>query len=145
MSNLDITSANSESILTVEGLFPAGIVLQGYGTDAGVALDNLDLVETRMGLDGFMAAGVTPNIFAINIALEPNSPSVTPLGQIWTAMTTAKRIYECTLVITVPSVGRVFTFIRGVMKSGVPFSNINRILATMTYGFNFENMKVTEI
>ena len=142
-NNLDITSANSETVLTVESLFPAGISLQMFGTDSGINLDSLDVTETRMGVDGYMVAGVTPNIFPINITLEPASPSIEALNQIWMAMITSRRIFECTMVCTVPSVGRVFTFVRGVMKSGVPFANINRVLAPMTYGFHFERMVPT--
>lgn len=144
-NSLDITSANAETVLTVESLAPAGIVFQGYSTDAGIALDNLDVVETRMGVDGKMAAGFTPNIFAINATFEANSPSIEALSQVWSAMTKNRRIYECTLVVTVPSVGRVYTFIRGVLKSGVPFANINRVLAPLTYGFHFESMTPTSI
>lgn len=146
MAYFDITAGNSESVLTVESLAPQGINLQMFSTDSGLKLENLTVTTTRMGLDGRMVAGVTPNIFSLTITLEPASPSIEALNQIWTAMTNTRRIYECTLVSTVPSVGRVFTFVRGVMKSGVPFPNLSKaLLEPMAYSFDFERMVTTNI
>lgn len=139
-NNFDITSSNSSSVLTVESLFPVGITLEMFSTDSALSLENLDVTETRMGVDGKMAAGFTPNIFALTINLEAASPSFEALSQVWSAMSNNRRIYECTLVSTVPSINRVFTFTRGVMKSGVPFANIERVLAPSAWVFHFEKM-----
>ena len=73
--NLDITSANAELILKVAEIYPAGIVLQMFGTDQAFNMEAVDITETRMGVDGRMVAGVTPVIYPVTITLEASSPS----------------------------------------------------------------------
>lgn len=55
--NLDITSANASAVMTVEDLYPNGIHLQNFSTDAAIVADSMQIAETRMGVDGHMAAG----------------------------------------------------------------------------------------
>lgn len=145
MANFDITSANATAVLTVETLFPAGITLQQFGTDQAIAQASVDITETRMGVDGYMVAGYTPSIKEVTITLEANSPSTQSLSQVWEAMTTNKTIYACTLVCTVPSIGKVYTWAEGVMKSGVPFASLNQILDVTTWVFHFPTIKQASI
>lgn len=139
MSDFNITSANATAVLTVEDLYPSGLTLQMFGTDQALSMDSLDITETRMGVDGNMVAGYTPGIFPLTVTLEAASPSFSGMGTVWTAMRTNKTIYECTLVCTVPSIARVFTWSCGVMKSGVPFPSLAKVLEPTTWVFHFQN------
>lgn len=56
---LDITSANASAVMTIEELYPNGLKLERFSTDAAIVADSQQVAETRMGVDGFMAAGVT--------------------------------------------------------------------------------------
>ena len=58
----DITSANAKLILTCEELYPSGVELQMFSTNQAWNADALQVAETRMGVDGHMAAGYVPNI-----------------------------------------------------------------------------------
>ncbi len=139
-NNFDITSSNSTAVLTVEDLFPAGITLEMFSTDSAITMETLEIAETNLGEDVNMSAGFTPNIQTLTVNLEAASPSFTPLAQIWSAMSNNRRIYHCTLVCAVPSIAQVFTFTRGVLKSGVPFASINKTLDSTSWVFNFEKM-----
>lgn len=141
MANFDITSANATAVLTVETLFPAGIQLQQFGTDQAISQATFDLTETRMGVDGKMVAGYIPGIKEMTVTLEANSPSFDSLCQIYEAYTTNKTIYECTLVCTVPSIGKVFTWRRGVMKTPAPFPALEQVLGQTAWVFHFESME----
>ena len=136
-AGFDITSANSVSILTVEELFPSGITLEQFGTDQAVNMDSLDIAETRMGVDGFMVAGYTPNIKVVSISLEASSPSFDALAQVYEAMETFRRIYSVKLVSTVPSIGKVFTWSNGVLKTVTPFPSQKKVLDPTSLTFNF--------
>lgn len=139
-NDFDITSANATGVMTVGGLFPAGIILQQFSTDQAVSMDSLDVTETRMGVDGRMVAGYTPGIFPVTITLEATSPTAGSFGLLWQAMKTNRTIYECTMVVTVPSVKKVFTWRRGVLKSGAPFPSMKKVLDPTTWVFHFEDM-----
>ena len=48
---MDITSANAKCFLTIEELFPAGVLLQNYATDQAVDQDERQISIVRMGVD----------------------------------------------------------------------------------------------
>lgn len=141
VANLDITSANAEAILTVEGIFPSGIALQMFGTDQALSMDSLDITETRKGVDGKLVAGYVPAIYPVTITLEAASPSLANLTTVWEAMAANKRIYACTLVCTVPSIKSVFTWSTGVLKNGAPFPSLEKVLAPTTWTFEFQDFE----
>ena len=138
---MDITSANATAVLTVDKLYPAGIELEMFGTDQAISQESLEIAQTRMGVDGRMVAGVTPNILPVTITLEAASPSFTALSNLWAKIDAEKRIYQCTLVCTVPSVSQIFTWTTGVLLSGVPFPSLGKVLAPTTWVFHFERLK----
>jgi hypothetical protein len=144
-ANLDITSANSKSILTVDELYPAGIELSHFSADTSLAVDSIQMAETRMGVDGEMVAGYTPNIVPVTITLEAASPSFSPFALIAAAMRQNQRVYGCILVCTVPSIKKVFTFDTGVLQSGTPFPTGNKVLAPTSWVFHFKSVSVASI
>jgi hypothetical protein len=138
---MNITAANATAVLTVNELFPEGIILQQFGTDQALSQDSIDITETRMGVDGKMVAGYTPNIMAVTVNLEASSPSRVSLAAVWEAMQTNMTIYECSLICDVPSLEQVYTWARGVMKSGVPFASLKKVLDPTTWVFHFEKLE----
>jgi hypothetical protein len=142
-SNFDITSANATGILTVDQLFPAGVELLMFGTDQAAVMDSLDITETRMGVDAHMVAGVVGNIYPLTLTLEAASPSTPALSTVWTSMRNNLVLYECSIAFTVPSIKKVFTWSRGVMKSGVIFPALKRVLDPTTWVFHFEKLDIS--
>lgn len=145
IQGLDITSANAEAILTVEEIYPSGIVLQMFGTDQALAMDAIDVAETRKGVDGKLVGGYVPVIYPVTVTLEASSPSTEALATVWQAMATNKRIYSCNLVCTVPSIGAVFTWSTGILKNGVPFPTMAKILSPTTWQFDFQDFERSTI
>lgn len=140
-NKIDITSANATAVLVVKDLFPAGIELQGFATDQSISQDSQDITETRMGVDGKMVAGYVPGISPVTIMLEASSPSFESLGALWSAMTENQKVYECDLTVTVPSRKLIFTWTTGVLKSGVPFPSLKKVLDPTTWVFHFEKFE----
>lgn len=143
--NMDITSSNSVLTLTVEELFPSGIQLQNFSVDSMFAADALDLAETRMGIDGKIAAGYTPNIKAVTITLEASSPSYPSLQQIAAAMQTNRKIYPATLTARIESIGKRITWSKGTLKSGSIVPNAKKVLDPTEWVFHFETVEVSSI
>lgn len=133
----NITSANSTAVLTVAGLFPSGLTLQQYATDQSITMDEVTSAETRMGVDGFMAAGWVPSIKSITIMLEASSPSAVALGQLFRAQEQARNPLECTLTVRVPAIGKTYTYSGGVLKTGTPFPSHKKVLEPTTWKFDF--------
>ena len=133
----DITSANATLVLTVDGLFPGGIELQQFSTDQSVSQDEVTTAETRMGIDGFMAAGWIPSIKAVTLMLEASSPSAAALTELHRAEEQARAKYSCTLTARVPSIGKTYTWSGGVLKAGTPFPANKKVLEPTTWKFDF--------
>lgn len=139
--NLDITAANASAVMTVEDLYPNGIKLERFSTDAAIVADSQQVAETRMGVDGKMAAGVTPNIYPVTVTLEANSPTATSFSTLYEAMNANKRLYVCNLTIRIPSIGRTYQFSNGVLQTANPMPALNKVLAPTTWVFHFESME----
>jgi hypothetical protein len=144
-NNMDITAANAVSVLTVQDLFPAGINLLGYSTDQSISQEAVQIAETRMGVDGYMVAGYVPGIQVVNIMLEASSPSTESFNQIYDAMVSKRTIFLCELICTVPSIGAVFTWKRGVLQTGTAFPANKKVLDPTSWIFNFEALERSSV
>ena len=145
MADFNISSANATASLTVDDLFPAGIDLQMFGTDQALKQESSVIVETRVGIDGRMVAGYKPDIIRVTLTLEAASPSLQDLSVLWSAMRSRKTIYECTLVCSVPSINRVFSWSRGVLVSGTPFPSLGKDLRPTDWQFHFQNFDLQKL
>lgn len=138
----DITSANATAILIVDGLFPAGVQLQQFATDQSVSGEEITVSEARMGVDGQMVAGYTPNPKVVTVMLEASSPSYESLAQVFKTMEIKRGPIKIDLVFNVPSIGKTFTYANGVMTSGTVVPAGKKILDPTTWKFTFANLSV---
>ena len=141
MDNFDVTSANAQLILTVEDLYPSGVALEMFGTDAALSSGNVDFTETRKGVDGRMVAGVVKNVYPVTITLEAASPSLDVLYTLRDAMQANNKPYKVGLTVYYPATGYMRTYTRGVLKSGPTTPTAQRTLQPTTWNFDFEDCK----
>jgi hypothetical protein len=145
MSIYNVTSTNSTATVTIETLFPAGFIVEGYATDQAVSAEAEDITEIRIGVDGKLAAGFVPNAKTLGISLEPNSPSEQYFWQLADAMRANKTIYIVTIVVVVPSIQTSFKYINGVLKSCPTGPSIKRTLEPTTWSFQFEDIQRSKV
>ena len=138
----NITSANASLVLVVDTIIPAGVQLEHFSTDAAFNQSEVTVVEDRMGVDGHLAAGWVPSIKTVQINLEAASPSLWMLDMLARAMENNRTVYDCTLVATIPSIRKIYTWSRGVLKSGTLVSNAKKVLDPTTWTFDFANLTV---
>ncbi|MCC8189703.1 MAG: hypothetical protein LIP77_03560 [Planctomycetes bacterium] len=129
----------------MEDLYPAGVTIQQWSADAAISLTQLQIAETRIGVDGFMAAGFVPRIQIVTINLEASSPSFRWMANIWEMMRANRTIYQCGLVVTAPSIGYTFNWKNGVLHSGTPFAAVSQVLGPTSWIFHFERMDSSRI
>ena len=138
----NITSANATAYMVVKDLYPTGFPLNNFSTDQAVDQGEDTIAETRMGVDGYMAAGYVPSIKTVNIQFEAASPSVPYLDNVYLASQKNRRTYEIMLVVKVPAVNRTYTYSGGVLKTGKVLPALKKTLDPVSYGFDFEKMTV---
>ena len=60
MADRTITSMNSTLVLTHPVLFPAGVQIYGFSTDAAIAADDAEKTVAQKGVDNRMSVGRVP-------------------------------------------------------------------------------------
>lgn len=142
--SFDITSANATLFLTVEELYPNGVQLYQFATDQSYSSEAEQIAETRMGVDGMMVAGYTPNIKVVGVNLEVSSPSVAVMDYIIQATKANRKPYKCMLVANVPSIGKTFTWSTGTLQTGSLSGGAAKVLNPMQYTFHFQDSEVSD-
>lgn len=139
--NRNITSADVIAVMTVDSLYPQGFRLQQFSTDAAISQGDDTVSETRIGVDGHMVAGYTPSIKTVTITLEPSSPSIPYLDNLYKSMQKNKKTYMCSLIITIPALGKGVKYSYGVLKTSKILPDIQKTLAAIAYTFDFEKVE----
>ena len=70
-----ITSTNSVIQLSVNLVYPNAQQLQGYSADDVFDIEEIDVAETSMGIDGLLSGGLIYVEIPWSISLQSNSPS----------------------------------------------------------------------
>ena len=135
---LDITSANATVALSVGGLF--SVNLENFSADSSFTSDTVQATETRMGVDGHMAAGFTPAIKTITINLEAGSPSTEYMQLLRQVQEVNMKPYKVQMVISIPSIGKRYTFSEGVLQSYKDLPDGQNVLSPTQWVFHFEGM-----
>jgi hypothetical protein len=143
MADTTITSANSVVTLSVAGLFPAPVQLQGYSTERAWQSDNQELAEVQMGVDGRMTAGFVPNPVRQTFALQADSPSKAIFKAIADAMKAARDVYYVTGSISLPSTGEAFSCVRGVLQNHKAIADAGKVLQAMDYTIVWQDIQST--
>lgn len=139
--NRNITAANATLVMVVEDLFPQGVKLEQFSTDAMVSEADETFAETRMGVDGQMVAGYVDNIKTLTVTMEPSSPSIPYMDTLARASRSGRKVYWVTFIISIPAIGKILTYSNGVLKTGKILPDIQKVLAPIAYGFDFESVK----
>lgn len=139
----NITSANATAYMVVKELYPAGFVLNNFATDQAIDEAEDTIAETRIGVDGVMAAGYVPTIKSVTITFEAASPSVPYMNNIYLASQKNLRTYECTLVINVPATGKTYTYSHGVLKTAKALPALKTVLDPVSYAFDFNTKSIS--
>lgn len=128
-----ITSTNSVLVLGVKSVFPVPQHLQGFATDDAYSIENVEVAEVVLGVDGIMSSGYIPQIKTMNISLQADSAS-NGFFEAWYANQEANReIYQAFGVVTQESVGRIYTLTNGVLSNYSPLAEAKKTLGARKF------------
>jgi hypothetical protein len=109
----DISAANAVIVLTIPLLNPVPYQVQGFGPDDVFSLDDIELVETSMGVDGNLSGGFVWKEQPFGVTLQADSPA-NDYFDVWMMnQMAALRSYPCNGVISLPSIGKKFIGTKG--------------------------------
>ena len=140
-----ITSSDSVLIMIVQDLYPAGIKLEKFSADNIITNESRQSAETRIGVDGKIAAGWIPAIKTVTINLEADSPSLEFIENIIAKQDLNKKLFEISLDITIPSVSKVYSFKKGYIHDVSDMSNLANVLDPREFTIHFESVEIQAI
>lgn len=139
-----LTVANSSLVMTVEGIFPNGVALQGYAADNVFETGEVENGEFQMGIDGKLSAGYVFNEIPFTITLSADSPSLDVFEQIWQREASNRDKLDIGLAVALPSNGKRYGLRSGFMRSYKAPSG-QRILQPGVAIFTFGKMEFVKL
>lgn len=143
-STQTITSVNSTYVLSVP-IMGLSFALQQYSAGRAFDIEDLQIAEARMGVDGYLAAGYTPKPVMQTISLEANSKSRAIMTSIHEFIKQQREIVYCEGVITLPSIGQVYTLNRGIFYRLTPMVGSETVLKPFNFNILWENVTPSSI
>jgi hypothetical protein len=140
MAVLTLTGANSVIMLSIAGLYPTPVQLQGFATDDVFDTDAVDSAETLMGVDGYLSAGWVATPKKQTYQLQADSPS----NRIFDAWAAAQEgigeVYVATGIIRLPAIGMSYAMTRGFLTSYKPTPAVKKIMQPRQYGITWQSV-----
>lgn len=140
-----LTAANAVITLSVTGLFPAPVTIQGFSADNVYDSPNQQLNETAMGVDGHLAAGYVNNPIDQNFTLMGDSDSIAffALIQATQKQTQDTFFLNGNTLITAQAENYVMT--RGVLVDFATLPTLGKIIAPRRALIRWESILATPI
>jgi hypothetical protein len=140
---MSITSANSVVALSVAGLFPTPVILQGFSTERAWETENLTLAEIQMSVDGRKTSGFTPNPVSQTFSLQGDSPSKQFFNSIVNATKQARENFLISGTIDLPATGESFICSRGTLQAVKALPDAGKVLQAMNFTIVWESINQT--
>lgn len=142
-NNRTLTSANAILLIAVNPIYPIAVRIQGFSADDITDMDNIDPVETSMGIDGRLSAGFVPVAVRQNITLQADSKS-NDFFEYWSTYERTQReklVASGTLII--PATKRQYTMTRGFLRTYSPMPAARRSLQPRRFTLEWEQVVPT--
>ena len=136
-----ITSTNVDIRLNVPDIGIVGALLAGFAADDAFTHDSFDMTETRMGVDGILSGGFTPNPKEFHITFQPDSPSIAIFDNWGSAQEGAKEAFIATMSVVYPGTNKAFAFNRGFLKNFKKLPDAKKVQEPQTYSITWQDIQ----
>lgn len=109
----DITGATAVLTLAIVGLFNTPQQIQGFAADDIYDLDEIESIETLMGVDGILSGGFVWKPQMQTIMLQADSPSNDMFDVWYNQQKAARATYIANGVLSLPAIGLKFVQTNG--------------------------------
>lgn len=140
-----ITAANSILLMSVRGLFPVPVRIQGFSADDAFSSEAVALAEVQMGVDGRMSGGYVPVVTPFMVSLQADSPSNDFFDALLQAQRAQREVYVVDAIVTLPSITKSFALTYGILTNGQMFPSVRRVLQPRQFTFSFESVTAAPI
>ena len=135
-----VTAADIVMTISVPLVFASPQQIQGFATDEVTDIPALRSAEVMMGVDGILSSGFVFVPVPQTLSLQGDSASNDLFDAWWTQMQQTKASYLASGLLKVPSIGKKYTLVSGVLTSYKPISNAKKLLKSRTYEITWQNI-----
>jgi hypothetical protein len=135
-----ITSANAIIALTIPGVFPTPVQLQGFAADDIFDTDAVNPAEILMGVDGKMSAGFVFVPTVQNYSLQADSSSNRIFEEWFRQQQAAAELFYADGIVTLVSIGKVYTMRKGALTGYKPMADGKKVLQPRKYAITWESV-----
>lgn len=140
-----ITSANVDVRINIPDLGIVGALLQGFAADDAFTQDAFDMSETRMGVDGILSGGFTPNPKDFHITFQPDSPSIAIFDNWGSAQEGAREVFIATMSVVYLGTNKAYAFNRGFLKSFKKLPDAKKVAEPQTYSITWQDIQPSSL
>jgi hypothetical protein len=135
----DISAANASITLVIPPLFTTPQTLIGFQVDDVYDLDEIESVETLMGVDGVLSGGWVWKPQPQRIMLQADSPSNRVFDVWYSQMAATGNTYPATGIIRLPQIG--LKMIQAVGRlTGYKLPGAKRLIQPRTYRLTWQSV-----
>ena len=135
-----ITSANAVLLLGIDNLYSTPIQLTGFSADDVYALDEMEIAETMMGVDGVLSGGFVFRPVVQNIFLQADSPSNGVFDLWFITQQTIGDVYYAQGSITLNSLGAKYNMVKGILTKYTPAPEAKKLLQPRRYTVTWQRI-----
>lgn len=141
----DLTTANAEFALEVDGVFTTPQAMQGWAADDAFATDNIAPNEVLMGVDGLLSGGYVAYPTKLMFTLQADSPSVVTMDTLISSMDAVRGTFPISANIAIPNLGKQYTFTRGFLTGARKFGDAKKLSQPLKYELTFQSCQPAPI
>lgn len=138
-----LTGASVVITLSIAGLFPAPIRLQGFAADDVYDMDSLESAETLMGVDGVLSGGYTWKPIQQGISLQSDSASNLIFEQWYAAQVQQLDTLTANGRTNIVSTGRTYVMTNGFLTGYQPAPAVGKLLRPRKFQITWERITST--
>lgn len=139
---ITITSANSSFAIVIPGVYNSGTNVSGYATDDAFAIEDVERIEARMGIDGKASFGYKFELYQMDVTLQGDSASFDIFNNWQTAMDAVREVIVASATIIIPSIKKKGIFTNGAMTRFKPLPDAKKTLQTTRFRLTWESVVV---
>ncbi|MDG7050807.1 MAG: hypothetical protein JRZ94_06360, partial [Nitrososphaerota archaeon] len=121
-------------------LFNIPIQIQGFAADDAFTIEDIDMAETMMGVDGKLSGGWIPVPKSLEITLQADSASNDFFDAWVAAESVAKEKYTANGSILLQGTGRLYVLTTGFLKKGNVMPPAKKVLQPRKFTIEFQSI-----
>jgi hypothetical protein len=140
-----ITSANAIVMVTVAGLYPTPVQLQGFATDKAWDTAGVVITESKIGVDGHKTAGIVFNQIKQTFSFLADSPSIRFFESIYAAQRAVRDVYYLSAIIDLPATGESYVCNKGTLEDYNSVASAGKVLGDREFSISWGSIQPSVI